>query len=147
MVNINQGTPGAMGINNMKQGWQANIDGAIGELATALMLDEKWNDEMDGDRKAPDVGIYQVRTNKWNKNAHLYNKENDKPTDIFILCVGWGFKYRLAGWMYGHEVQQKKYFSDKWGKGDSRSAYWVPEKDIHSITTLPKEIINGQESN
>lgn len=112
--------------------WTGTIEGSAGELVVAKFLDRYWSGNF-GDFKADDVGPYQVRWTRY-ANGHLLVHDFDKPHRAFILVTGLMPKYRVHGWRWGRDAQQKKYWSNPTGK---RWAFWVPQADLHPMTDLP----------
>ena len=112
------------------------ILGAVGEYAVAKYLG-KFYDGNVGNLEAVDVaGEYEVKTTSV-RTGHLVLKpeaRNDKP---FILAIVEDMTVRLPGWMLGSDIKQDKY---KRADQYDRVLYWVPQSDLHHMSTLPREM-------
>ena len=112
--------------------WQVDIEGALGEMAVAKVLDRCWSGQL-GKWRADDVGEYQVRTAS-NPHDRLNLHEDDSDTAAFILCIGQAPAYRLAGWIEGANGKQKEHWKDP--TGNDRAAFFVPQARLKSMESL-----------
>lgn len=108
-----------------------DILGAVGEACVAKHLDNFWLGA--GLFRGDDVGIYQVRSTKYD-TGHLVLNKADDPGKVFILvtvCCGVG---KLRGWVWARDGQHERYWKDKSGRG---GAYYIPQSDLISMAELP----------
>lgn len=117
--------------------WRYHIEGACGELALAKHLRTYWNGAL-GNLKAADVGSkFEVRT----RSQHTYDLPLH-PTDVsdhcYVLITGRAPRMALRGWCWGHEGMLDRWWSDPAG---GRPAFFVPRGELHSIATLPRELL------
>lgn len=113
------------------QALSLSIVGMLGEVAVAKALNKYWTGNI-GNYKAKDVDSYQVRT-----SAHdsLRVSKRDADNDTFILVVaGNNFTFNVAGWAYGRDVKQDKYWREP-VKG--RPNYFMPVNDLNPLEVLP----------
>ena len=111
------------------------ILGAVGEYAVAKYLG-KFYDGNVGNLEAVDVGgEYEVKTTPV-PTGHLIIKPEAKEAKPFVLAVVEDMTVRLPGWMKGTDIKQEQYKrADQYG----RVLYWVPQSDLHPMSTLPKD--------
>ncbi len=74
------------------------------EMAFAKMVDRYYEPSV-GKYKAPDVGGVQVRGTRFTR-GHLIWRPGDPEEEPFVLIIAELPYYRLAGWCYGHEVNE-----------------------------------------
>jgi hypothetical protein len=107
--------------------WQRWIEGAAGEIAVAKYLNAYWPGS--GKVGAPDVGErHDVRTTQ-NHNYKLILHDEDADERIFWLVTGSNGRYKIHGWIKGHEGKQQKFWTEQTG----RPAYFIPQGDLHKI--------------
>ncbi len=123
-----------------KDGWQLDIEGALGECAVAKAFDIYWNGAV-GKLSAPDVGKLQVRTTH-HMDGRLILHDKDKDEDIFILVTGVNGKYILRGWISGKHGKDALYLSDPTKKG--RQAYFVPQDVLNSMDFLFTPVMESE---
>ncbi len=112
-------------------GWQHHIEGAMGELAVAKVLDLYWNYGVNV-FKGPDVGDLQVRTTH-RDTGNLLLHEADSPTARYVLVTGINGHYVVRGWISGWVGKQRKY----WGEPQpGRPCYMVPQSALMPIGKL-----------
>ena len=130
LTNLKKGHKNAHGLGNGKD-WQVNVEGALAEMALAKFLDVYWTN---GEFRAPDVGVVDVRSTH-HMNGCLIVHDEDDSGRVFWLLTGENGKYTIRGWMYGYEAQNKeKYWKDPVG---GRPAYFVPQSDLHKADDRP----------
>jgi len=115
-------------------GWNLSVEGALGEFAVGVAIDEPWNCYPIGDYTAKDVGIYQVRTTR-REDLGLRINRSDDPEDIFIGVVGENGIYKIMGWIYGGEGQKPKYWR---APVVGRPNFFVPFEYVHGMSQLPR---------
>ena len=126
------------GAQTEKDDWQINIMSCIGERAWAKYKNIYYNAEI-GNYGAADVGnYYQIRAssivNRHNAELRLHAKDEDEKPYILTL-VGME-QVIFVGWLFAYEGKLTKYWGDRWGV--RRPAYFVPQKDLHPMSTIPE---------
>lgn len=126
------------GLDAVRNGLGADIQGAIGEFVVAKRLNLCWSIGGIGE---PDVGgIIDVRMTKY-PNGHLIihewdtkEQKGDHPDKLFVLVTGEGLEYDVRGWMYAGFAQHPRFWgslaNDK--NKEPRLAFNVPQtaKDV-----------------
>ena len=127
--------PQAYGLDQENH-WQIDIEGALGEMALAKYLNLYWQGK--GKVRDFDVGgKMEVKTVKSTKLSLILHK--DYPDDyVYWLMIGIYGSYEVAGWIYGRDGKQEKYYKDPKG---GRPAYFVPTKALNPPTT-PRKVIH-----
>jgi hypothetical protein len=113
-------------------GWGVHIEGGLGELCVAKVLNVYYDGSIDVFQRA-DVGDLHVRT----RSRHDYElivRENDDPAARFVLVTGKAPKYRVRGWILGADAMKGEYLRSHGGR---EPAYFVPHSALHDISTLP----------
>jgi hypothetical protein len=113
--------------------WQKNAESCMAEMAVARHLGIYWDGNI-GDRKAADVGPYQVRHTEYATGCLLLHPP-DKNDDIFILVTGENGTYNLVGWVYARDGKNPKHWKDP-VKG--RPAFFVPQDALNPLDQLPE---------
>jgi hypothetical protein len=121
-----------------EKGWQLHIEGCCGELAVAKFLNLFWSGQL-GKLHADDVGFLQVRTRSKDHYDLMVHPE-DPDDKVFILAIGLAPKFRLAGWMYGRDAKQKRWWDDPAG---DRPAYFVKQSWLNPMSQLV-ELLRGK---
>jgi len=127
--------------------WNLNIEGAAAEYAVAKYTGVPWNGDV-GHPKAPDVGPYQVRLSMVGDWGDLILHPPDKDDEVFIHVTGYAPYFKLTGWCRAwegkiedpHNKGKKLYWDDPHGAkypGQPRPAFFVPQRVLHSMETLP----------
>jgi len=117
------------------QPFEANIQGAAGEIAVAKAIDHEYIGII-GDPDADDVGPYQVRTNMSHSRSDLYLKETDRDDRIFIGARAFTPFYIVTGWVWGDEG--KRIHTHKAGRPGWRECMYVPNRLLRPIALLPR---------
>lgn len=115
--------------------WGAHLQGAASELAVAKHLGTYPAEALQRDRHAGDVGRFEVRATA-HQSGRLIVHPDDPADRAYVLTIGYDGTWRVAGWLYGHEAQSERYWSDPTGKG--RPAFFVPAGDLHPMASLPR---------
>ncbi len=114
--------------------WQANIEGALGELALSIHTGVPWNPTIDV-VGAPDVGPYEVRSTY--DGASLITHHRDKGTKPYVLArVGDLPIVKLCGWMWGAESKNPEAWRDQ-GLREGGSAYFNHHRTLRPMDDLP----------
>lgn len=109
-------------------GWQAHIEGALGEMAFAKWSGSFWS----GAHKkfAADVGKTEVRTRSKSWYELIIHPHDDDDARFYLL-TGQNGQYTIMGWITGKEAKLKDWWSDPAG---GRPAYFVPQHALsHEI--------------
>jgi hypothetical protein len=123
---------GTYGIDNSTKGWQANCDGACGEMCVSMTYDKYWDGAI-GNFEAKDAGEYQVRSTTY-PNGSLILHPRDKDEDVFILVLTHKSpRFILKGWMYAKEGKLEKH----WDKDKPNPAFFVKQKYLHDMSSIP----------
>lgn len=116
--------------------WELHIQGACGELAVAKATGRYWPASVNTFKQDGDIGLsLQVRTRTLDK-YDLIVRDDDRDDDVFVLVTGLPPTMRVRGWLYGKEAKQNVYRASH---GDRDEAYFVPARNLHGMSTLPKE--------
>lgn len=110
--------------------WDADIEGAMAEMAVAKYLGEFWSY---GKWSTPDTsGGRQVRSTR-HKDGRLILYKGDADDDVFVLVRGGDGVYEIAGWIVAKDGKKEEY----WTNPDTvRCAYFVPQSVLHPIERL-----------
>lgn len=124
---------GRTGVNQQPAhlAWQVKIEGALAELAVAKALGGYWSGA--SSRGASDSGELEVRMTRY-PHGCLFLHRHDKADVRYILAVGLNGTYKVAGWLWGHEGQQEKYWRRV--SEERQPAFFVPQSDLHPLTEL-----------
>jgi len=107
-------------------GWQAHIEGALGEMAFAKALGLYWDGSVNTFKTAADVGAIQVRTRS-KPHYELIVRDNDRNDDLFALVRGKCPTYQIVGFI---KCGQAKRFEWKKAHGGGVPAYFVPDSAL-----------------
>lgn len=114
-----------------ENGWQLNIEGALGEIAAAKFLNIYWDGSVNT-WKANDLKDIQVRTRS--KDYYdLIVRDNDSNDSIYILVIGKNGVYNVIGWINGKDAKKQEW---KKTHGDRPAAYFVPQNKLNDMETL-----------
>lgn len=108
--------------------------GCAGEIAVARCLGVPWEPIIGaGDRAAPDVGGWHVRSTEY-ENGHLLLHDDsfctpDPDEDRYVLVIGRRPVLRLVGWCWGWEGKQEKF----WRVDCRVPCYFVPQEALHPV--------------
>lgn len=117
-------------------GWDAHIEGACGEIATAKLLGLFWNGSINTFKDGGDVSGLEVRTRS-ESHYDLIIRDNDADTSIYILVIGACPTYRVLGWVRGVEGKRAEY---RQAHGGRPGAYFVPQSVLRPIEQLREEL-------
>jgi len=118
---------------------QMDIDGAYGEIAVAIALNQPWSNAILSIEKwllsrdnLPDVGNKEVKTTR-HPNGCLLLQRHSSNTAPYVLALLDEFPVvKLVGWMMGDEVKQPKY----WRTNVPKPCFMAPQRDLHPIEEL-----------
>jgi hypothetical protein len=102
--------------------------GASGEYVFAVGSGIPYVPVLD-DMAARDVGGWQVRATHWARGHLRIDKWKDDPTHPFALVTGLPPLFYIAGWMWGFEGMQERWWRDMTRVGCP--SFWVPYDAIH----------------
>lgn len=114
-------------------GWTEQLEGACGELAVAKALGVYWNGGVDT-FKGADVHGLQVRT----RSKHEYEliiRDNDKPTDRFVLVTGTAPHFEIRGWIDCADARRPEW---RRNHGGFAPAYFVPHSELRPMESLAR---------
>lgn len=133
---IRKGLKDKHGFKDPERGWHVHILGAMAEVAVARGVGRYWSASVDAFKAGGDIGDnLQVRFRTLDK-YDLIVRDDDRDDDVFVLVTGLPPTMRVRGWLYGKEAKQKVYRASH---GDRDEAYFVPARNLHGMSTLPKE--------
>jgi hypothetical protein len=123
---------------NGDHGWQIQIEGALGEIATAKFLNIYWDSSVNT-WKTEDLRGIQVRTRS--KDYYdLIVRKDDPDEDIYVLVTGRYGKYIIRGWIEGSKAKNPQWIQPY---GDRERAYFVPQKLLNPMETIPLKKIKA----
>ena len=134
IMNMRKKLPGRYGAPEKEGSEELNLIGTRGEMAVAKALNLYWSGTV-GDYGAADVGgCVEVRA--ITKSFHsLILHPQDKDDFPFVLAdLSDQPKVRLAGWIYGKDGKQEKFWSDPSGK--NRSAFFIDQSNLRKMEEL-----------
>jgi hypothetical protein len=115
-------------------GWGAHIEGAFAEMAAAKALNLYWDAPLNtfNDPHRGDVGLYEVRRRS-RQDYDVLIRPRDADSKVHIAVFGSAPRFRVAGWLLGHEAKQ-----DKWLRphADRTPAWFIPQGELHPLDTL-----------
>jgi hypothetical protein len=90
-----------------------------------------------------DVGKLELRSTKY-RGGHLVlhrpfedGRPKDNPNAIYVLVYSYDKPtYYIAGWLYGHEGQDQKWWNQQPDK--SRPCFWIPPSELKDPEELYK---------
>lgn len=129
-----------------------DLQGILGEAAfcKALGLDLEvivGNEERSmAEKRTGDIGRYEVRTTtglvtprsssgRVGYYSRLIHRAHDDPQKVYVLVLGVGVVYEIAGWLAGADIRR-----DEWANqgGEGRPGAWMaPLEALRPIRTLP----------
>ena len=107
---------------------ETDINSCCAEMAVAKFYNLHWEAVVESPAKdlMGDVGgVLEVRST-WRVSGRLILHKRDRDDFPFVLAIGKGRHWRLAGWMRGEEGKKRKY----WDEAVPRPAYFVPQQDL-----------------
>jgi len=107
---------------------QNDIDSCCAEMAVAKFYNLHWEAVVDNPSKdlMGDVGsVLEVRSTSLETGRLILHKP-DKDDFPFVLAIGEGRRWKLAGWMWGRDGKMDKY----WNERMPRPCYTVPQRDL-----------------
>lgn len=112
-------------------GWDANIEGACGELAAAKALGRYWDGSVET-WKRPDIGDLQIRTRSQSHYGLLVRPDDDDD-DIFVLVTGKCPEFTVRGWLHGRDSKRQQWLNEHGGRP---AAYFVPQSSLRPLSEL-----------
>jgi hypothetical protein len=112
----------------------AHIEGAMGEICVAKVLDRHFEGTVNTFGKA-DIGEYVGVRTVTKENYGLLIYEKDDPEHFYYLVKGMAPNFRVCGWLRGADARQDKYLASYISK--SPRIWCVPEKDLHPLSIKP----------
>lgn len=146
--NITKARKAAHGFSNARNGWQADNEGALAEVAVAKALNLYWSAGAFG---APDVGgKYDVRSTPC-ATGHLIVYPRDDNERAFILAIGADDKWQIVGWLSARACKQEHFWTTHVFRGKpceptypgasklNDACYYVPQDALRPIESLKEE--------
>lgn len=99
--------------------------GCLGEMAFAKGMDRYWSGAGQGFYEDDDVGNVQVRVTAHEHGCLIVRPEEGAEDLPWVLVIGSGSRYRLAGWLWGREARQEEWLR---APADRPPAYFVPQR-------------------
>jgi hypothetical protein len=116
-------------------GWDMHIEGACGEAAVAKALNVFWSGTVDTFKRGGDVGNkIQVRTRS-KSYYELIVRKDDRDDDIFVLVTGKAPSFDVVGWISGKDAKKEQWIQTH---GNREAAWFVPQKELLDMNSLPK---------
>lgn len=137
----NQRTGGNGGASKGLGALDMNIKGTRGECAAYLwMRPIRWHAYCDqGLTDLPDLGTFIDVKTVVHRTPLLIVQPTAPDGWAYLLVNGLDHpRYKLEGWLWGHEVKDERYLWDPLG---GRAAYFVPAADLRHPIEL-KEIVH-----
>jgi hypothetical protein len=135
---ISRGGTEKHGLN--RDPWDANINGALGEIAAAKALGRYWDASVDvfgrADLPANELfGLDGIQIRTMGKGYFdLLVRPSDTDSDVFILVTSEQSPVFLVhGWTTGAEAKQQRWLD---AKGGRVAAYFVPQSHLKPICDL-----------
>jgi hypothetical protein len=103
------------------------VEGCRGECIVAKALNVYWTGAGVDYSNEEDVGRLQVRTTHHRNGCLLHRPNEEHHDDPWILVIGEGNTYHLAGWLYGHEIRRQEWLREPAGRPP---AYFAPQGSL-----------------
>jgi len=121
------------------QSLAVDIDGAMAELAVCVAYNKPWEnafvslERWDNERRMlHDVAHLEVKSTRHPNGCLLVQKQfSDEPPYVLVITAR-APEFRLAGWLYGWEVKQAKF----WRTDVPRPCYMAPQNALRPMDTL-----------
>lgn len=114
-----------------KAAWDADINGAIAELALAKHFNLFWSGTV-GRVDLPDVGLLQVRS-KIEMQHRLVVRREDGDDEVFVSVLVDVPVCTLCGWMRGHDAKREEWLLPDPDKPDR---FFVPNAKLLPMAEL-----------
>lgn len=130
---------GSLELTGRGDGWDQDIEGAIGEKAFAKWGNFYWDESVGKYKSEPDVHIYDVRFG--GPSLIIRSDDLDERPMVLVVVDRDHPHYQIPGWVWVHEGKQERWFTDK-GLGRP-PAYFVPQSVLRPMVTLPDSVLEG----
>jgi len=110
--------------------WANHINGSLGEYCVAKWLGGGWQGMRFDTRGEGDVGRVEVRTTINEKEPQLVVYQNDEPARLFVLVVGQGPKWKIAGYERAKNAMLDCYKMQKYANGPPQ--FFVPVSKLRT---------------
>ena len=134
IANLKKGRKPAHG-SEEKNPFEMHITGCAGEMVLAKWLGVYWMGNHG--RLDLDVGQYEVRARSegWHDMIIYPSDIEEKPDKPFVLITGRCQKWVIRGWRTAAECKRDEWWKD--GTGPTRAGYFVPQRELHDVRSLP----------
>lgn len=112
--------------------WTVDVEAAAAELAVAKVLNVHWTGLDGPDKDTGDVAGAQVRHTR-RMDGSLICHPRDDDADRFVLVIGAMPDFRIAGWMWGREAKDQRF----WRTNVPRPAFFVPSGELRRMEGSP----------
>ena len=132
--------PGGIIETRMRTPGRRTLKAAIGELAFCKARGLYWPATVNTFRKQPDVYQYEIRTRS-KPDYQLNVRPDAKDHAPYVLVRGMTPRFHLVGWIYARDAKQRPDWSKTYGGHEP--AFFVPDKYLHDMATLPAPVLPG----
>ena len=114
--------------------WADSIHGMMAEMAVAKYLGVTWTPGAQAVKRGDVAEAIEVRATE-HENGHLLVYDSDSDAAPFVLAVGHFPCFYLAGWLYGADCEQQRY----WQRDKDPPCYWVQQNHLMDVQVLKDE--------
>lgn len=134
LMNMKKKLPGRYGAPEKEGSEELNLIGTRGEMAVAKALNLYWSGTV-GDYGAVDVGgCVEVRTITKSFHSLILHPQDKDDVPFVLVDLSNTPNIRLAGWIYGKDGKQDKFWSDPSGK--DRPAFFIDQSYLRNAQEL-----------
>lgn len=115
--------------------WGNSICGAMGELVLAKAFGCYWPAKVNADKSEPDIEPdWQARYTPL-FTGHLIFQHDDRNDQRYALINGRYPRFRVVGWIWGHECRREEWFQARESKPfkPNDDCYFVPQLVLHAF--------------
>ena len=112
-------------------GWAEHIEGAMGELVVAKVLDIYWDGSVNTFSRSDLPGI-EVRTRS-KGDYELIVRPHDSDESVFVLVTGKCPIYVVRGWIKGRDAKRPEWLKEH---GSRPPAHFVPQEALKPVEAL-----------
>lgn len=119
---------------NTKHHWDADIVGAIAEMAYCKRYNLYWNPSINVGGEPDIEGLHIRATTLAHGKLIIREHERHKPNLPYFLIIVQDAECTIAGWAYADDVRQDKFYRPKDETGDA--AWWYPQHLLRTDNPL-----------